>query len=373
MDPDNSNQENLNEDQSQPQKEQETQQETPQKPKFNSLSEIAMPAEAQTMKTPRKKTSIWKILFVILFILSVIGNVILLGTVALVAAFSSGGSTNEFQEESIMSGSKGSKIGVIRIEGVINMETADTVIRQLDKASKDSKVSGIIIRTITPGGSVVASDEIHHAITRYKAVTGKPVIAFMQGLAASGGYYTSVACDEIIAEPTTITGSIGVIMQTFTLEELFKDKLGIESVTMKSGRRKDWPTTFSKVSDEQKEYLMNKLIMPAYDRFVTLIAKGRDGLNVEQVKALGDGSIYHANEALKNGLIDQIGYMEDAINLISDLAGVKNPYVFEYKKEFRFSSILGAESKSKSLIQMNESDIRNALTPNLMYLWNGNN
>ncbi len=369
MESDNNNQENLNEDQPQQQPQPQAEQEQ----KFNSLSDIAMPAASQPAATPRKKTSIWKVFFVILFVLSVLGNIILFGTVALVAAFSGTGSNSDFQEESIVNGSKGSKIGVIRIEGVIDAETADTVIRQLDKAGKDPRVKGIIMRTATPGGSVVASDEIHHAIIRYKNTTGKPVIAFMQGLAASGGYYTSVACDKIIAEPTTITGSIGVIMQTFMLEELFKDKLGIESVTMKSGKRKDWPTTFSKVSDEQKEYLMNKLITPAYERFVRLVAKGRDGLNVEQVKALADGSIYHADEALENGLIDQIGYMEDAIDLISDLADVENPYVFEYKEEFHFSSLLGAESKSKSLIQMNESDIRNALTPNLMYLWDGSN
>jgi len=134
------------------------------------------------------------------------------------------------------------------------------------------------VRIISPGGSVGASDRIHHEILRFRDKTSKPAVAFMQTLAASGGYYASVACDKIISEPTAITGSIGVIMNHLVLKELLEEKLGISPVVIKSGPRKDWPSVFSEVTDEQKQYVTDKLINPAYDRFVQLVVQGREML-----------------------------------------------------------------------------------------------
>lgn len=335
---------------------------------------IAAAQQPQPIPPQPRKSSGWKIFFGILFAFSVIFNFILLFAIMAVAAFGiTKRSENGFQEAAIQKGYKSNKVAIIRLEGVINMEMAEKFKEQIEKAKKDKTVKGLIIKTISPGGSVVASDEIHHEIMKYREKTEKPVVAFMQGLAASGGYYTSVACDKIIAEPTTITGSIGVIMQTFSLQELVEEKLGVQPVTVKSGEKKDWPTSFKPVTEEQIEYLQQKLIQPAYNRFVNLIDKGRTDLTIEQIKELADGSIYHATEAMENGLIDEIGYIEDAIETISELAGIEKPYVFEYQERFKFADILGAEERANSILNINKNTVREMMTPELLYLWDGTN
>ena len=187
-------------------------------------------------------------------------------------------------------------------------------------------------------------------------------------VAASGGYYTSVACDEIIAEPTTITGSIGVLMGHFVLQGLLEEKLGIQPVVIKSGPKKDWPSSFSQVTDEQKEYIMNKLIDPAYMRFVGLVAEGRDELNFEQVRILADGSIYNATEALENKLIDKIGYFDEVIERAKSLAGIKDGRVVEYKRPFTLSGWLNSEAKAV-LPRLDKTTIYELSTPQLMYIW----
>lgn len=328
--------------------------------------------EASKNDKPRKSYGL-RIFFGIILVLSILFNIFLLLGMIGVASLAFEPQEDGFAEYTIKEGDEDNKIVVIGLEGVIDIEMAKEVIEQIEAAQKDSDVEGLIIRTISPGGSVVASDEIHHAIRKYCEETEKPVVAFMQGLAASGGYYTSVACDKIIAEPTTITGSIGVIMRTFMLEELFAKKLGVEAVTIKSGKKKDWPTAFSEVTDEQREYLMEKLINPAYERFVKLIDEGRESLELEQIKILGDGSIYHATEAMENGLIDEIGYIDEAIELVAKLADISNPHVVEYTETFSLKNLLGAEGKAENLLNISKKTIREATTPELLYLWDGTN
>lgn len=318
---------------------------------------------------PKKSSSFFKFLMVFLLFSSFLFNILLILAVVVMASSSLRNKGPEFNETVVIKGAKSEKIALIRIQGVIDLETARIFHEQIRKATDDGDVQGVLVAIMSPGGSVVASDEIHHDIMQFKEETGCPVLAFMQGLAASGGYYTSVACDKIIAEPTTITGSIGVIMQTFTLQELFEEKLGIDPVTFKSGEKKDWPTSFSTVTEEQKQYIQNKVIIPAYDRFVTLIDDGRENLSLDQIKELADGSIYHASEAKEKGLIDEIGYMEDAIDLIAEMANVSDPFVFEYRRHFRFSDILGSEEQS--IFNISPKTIRDMKTPQLMYLWEG--
>ena len=139
---------------------------------------------------------------------------------------------------------------------------SDWVRRQIDKAEADDNVRALIVRIVSPGGAVSSSDQIHHYINRFKNRTGKPVLGFMQSVAASGGYYSAVACDEIMAEPTVITGSIGVIMNYMVVKELLEEKLGINPVTIKSGKHKDWPSMFNETTDEQKQYLNEKTHHP---------------------------------------------------------------------------------------------------------------
>ena len=327
-----------------------------------------------TPKQP-KKGSGWRIFWGIVIALSVIANVILFFTIiAMATLFISGpgelfDSQKGFAEEVLVKGAASKKIVVVRLQGIIDGAQSQKFKKQLKAIKEDKNVKAVIIRTVTPGGTVSASDQIHNEIMKFRAETNKPVVAFMQTVAASGGYYTSVACDKIIAEPTVITGSIGVIMNNIVIKNLLEEKLGIQPVVIKSGPKKDWPSMFSETTDEQKEYLMAKLIKPAYRRFVTLVAEGRKELSIDEVEQLADGSIYGAKEAKDEKLIDEVGYFEEAIKLTEKLAGIKGARVVEYNRLFSLSTLFGAETKTK-LWEIDHNTLHELTTPQLMYLWN---
>ena len=321
------------------------------------------------------KGSGWRIFWGIVIALSVIANVILFFIViAMVSVIISGpgelfDSRDGFTEEVLVKGPASKKIAVLRLEGIIDSAQSQKFRKQLKAAKADKNVKAVIIRTVTPGGTVAASDRIHNEIMKFRKETNKPVVAFMQTIAASGGYYTSVACDKIIAEPTVITGSIGVIMNTIVIKELLEEKLGIHTVVIKSGPKKDWPSIFSETTEEQKKYLMAKLIKPAYNRFVTLVAEGRKELSIDEVKELADGSIYGAEEAQAEKLIDEVGYFEDAVKLTEKLAGIKGARVVEYNRLFSLSTLFGAKAKTK-LWEIDHNTLHELMVPQLMYLWN---
>jgi protease-4 len=189
----------------------------------------------------------------------------------------------------------------------------------------------------------------------------------MEGLAASGGYYTSVACDEIMAQPTTLTGSIGVIMQYLVVKDMLEGKLGVEPVVVKSGERKDWPSWFRKPSEEEMQYLDERIIQPAYERFVEVVDEGRESLTVEEVRAIADGQIFTAKGAVDANLIDSVGYLDDAIARMKELAGVKEAQVVEYKKPFSWARLLEAERGFK----FDKWMLYEQAAPEVMYLWTG--
>jgi protease IV len=308
----------------------------------------------------------WKILVGIILGFSIIANLVLLTTLAasiIIFAASKG----EYLLEKVMEeGPAANKIAVIKIEGIIDNQLAEEVSQQIKAAKKDKSVKAVIFRTNSPGGSVSGSDRLYDQICKFREETGKPAVAFMETVAASGGLYTSCGCDKIIAEPTAITGSIGVIMGSFVLQDLFEQKLGIKPVIVKSGPKKDWPTIFEPVTEEQVQYINEKLITPAYERFLGIVAKSRkDVLTIEQVRVLADGSIYGAKEALDDKLIDEIGYMEEAIKLAKTLAKITDAKVVEYEKPFSFESFL----ETKSIFRLDRNSIYKLTTPQLMYLW----
>jgi protease IV len=316
-----------------------------------------------------KKSIGWKIFFGIILAFSILANIVLFVSLIVVGSISLAGTSKKgfYKENVIQSGPSSSKIVIINIEGVIQNQMAKEIAEQIDTAREDSKVKAVIFRIVSPGGAVGASDRLYYQIKSYKKETGIPVVAFMDTMAASGGYYASAACDKIIAEPTAITGSIGVIMGHFVMQELLEMKLGIKPVVVKSGPHKDWPTTFEPVTEEQLTYLHDKLIMPTYERFVSIVAESRkDVLDANQVRELADGSIYNAQEALDKKLIDQIGYLPDAIELAKSLANLEDAKVVEYEKPFTFESIFGANSL---LQKFNRSTLYELTTPQMMYLW----
>jgi protease-4 len=191
----------------------------------------------------------------------------------------------------------------------------------------------------------------------------------MQGVAASGGYYSSVACDTIIAEPTTITGSIGVIMGYLVLQQLLEEKLGIQPIVVKAGEKKDWPSSFKMPTEEQLQYLQERIINPAYNRFVEVVLDGRSELTKEDVNRLADGSIYWADQALKEKLIDDIGYLNDAIDEVKSQAGIEKAQVVEYHKPFSIADMLAA--KTKAAIQIDRKTLYELSVPQVLYLWTG--
>jgi protease-4 len=308
----------------------------------------------------------WKILLGIILVFSIIANLALLLALAVSITLFAAGKSGYFIEKTLEKGPYANKIAVIKIEGLIDNKLSEDVGQQISAAKEDKNVKAVIFRTNSPGGGIAASDRIYDQICRFRTETGKPAVAFMETVAASGGLYISCGCDKIIAEPTTITGSIGVIMGHLVLQDLFEQKLGIKPVIVKSGTKKDWPTIFEPVTEEQIAYLNDKLITPAYERFINIIAKSRkDILTVEQVRALADGSIYNASEALEIKLIDEIGYMPETIALAKSLAGISEAKVIEYTKPFSFENLLEARTSFK----LNKDTFYELAAPQLMYLW----
>ena len=316
-----------------------------------------------TVERPKKRTG-WRVFWGIVLVLSVLANIMLfLMLIGVVAMFASGQS-GIFTEEVIQKGPRATKIAVIRLEGIIDNERAQDVYMQLKRAREDKHVKGLILRVNSPGGTISGSDRIYNEI-RHK--TDKPVVAFMQGMAASGGYYTSVGCDKIVAEPTTITGSVGVIMGYLVLQELLEGKLGIQPVIIKSGEKKDWPSSFRPPTEEQIQYLQEKLIIPAYNRFLQIVDEGRPMLTLDDVKRLADGSIYGAQEAVDEKLIDKIGYLDDAIEQVKALAEIEEAQVVEYRRPFRMADFLN--SRSRNILRIDKTTLYELSTPQLLYLW----
>jgi protease-4 len=316
---------------------------------------------------PKKRTG-WKIFWGIILGMSVLANIVLFLMLIGVAAALMMGKEDIFNEEVIQSGPRTAKIAVITVQGIIDNELAQNVYEQIKSARQDSRVKGLILRVNSPGGTISGSDRICNEIRKYRKEEDKPVVAFMQSIATSGGYYVSVGSDKIVAEPTAITGSIGVIAGYFVFQELLEEKLGIQPTIFKSSEKKDWPSPFRPVTEEQRQYIQDKLINPAYNRFVQVVAECREEvLTLDDVKRLADGSIYGAEEALSEKLIDKIGYIDEAIAEVKSLAGIKKAQVVEYRKPFSLSYLLN--SRSGNILKIDQSTLYELSTPQILYLW----
>ena len=207
------------------------------------------------------------------------------------------------------------KIGVVDIYGPIT--GADKTVRLIEKYAKDSSIKGILVHIDSPGGAVAPSQEIYEALLR--ARKKKKVVASMATLAASGGFYIAVGADRIVANPGTITGSIGVIMGFADFRKLMS-KLGVESIVIKSGRYKDIGTSARPFTDEDRK-MLEGVISDVYMQFVEAVAKQRH-LEISQVKKLADGRIFSGRQGKELGLVDQLGTFRDAIKLLASLTGI---------------------------------------------------
>ena len=334
----------------------------------NSLQQPGGVPSPQMVQTGGKGTG-WKILWAIITGFSVLANVALFLMLIGVVVLLSGGKEKKFTEEVIEEGPRTARIAIVSLEGIIDEEQARNMYWQLKMARADKSVKGLIIRVNSPGGTLSGSDQIYNEILNYRSRENKPVVAFMQGVAASGGYYSSVACDEIVAEPTAITGSIGVIMGYLVLQQLLEEKLGIQPVIVKAGAKKDWPSSFKPPTDEQLQYLQERIIDPAYKRFVKVVVDGRKELTEEDVNRLADGSIYWAKQALDEKLIDDIGYLKDAIEKVKSRANIEKAQVIEYRKPLSLADILTA--KNKAAVRIDQRTLYELAAPQVLYLWTG--
>ncbi len=326
---------------------------------------------------PRRRGGAWTVIATILLALSAVANgVLLLTVIGLAAGFSAslaGGVTEaELIERVVQKGPASSKIAVLRIEGIIDETAAESLLKQIERAADDPRVKAVILRINSPGGGLTASDMIYHDLTTYLADADKPIIAAMDSVAASGGYYVACAADRIIAQPTTITGSIGVIAQLFFLQGLMQDKLGITPVTLKMGDQKDWPNMFGAagLADDQREYLMKSLLEPGYERFVDVVAEGR-AMDRNDVLRLATGRIFLAPEALQVGLVDEVDYFDRAVEAAMEAAGIDEARVIEYVEPFSLGNLLGLSAKAGRALDLAPEKLASLASPKVMYLWTG--
>lgn len=208
---------------------------------------------------------------------------------------------------------------------------------ELDTAMTDRNVQGIILSVDTPGGGILESAEIHRAIVETKELTDKPVYVAMGGMAASGGYYIAAPTDRIFATPQTLTGSIGVIMSSYNVAELL-DNIGIEEQVYKSGPYKDILSPTREPLEEEDE-IIQAIVDEYYDEFVDVIAQGRD-MEEDRVRELGDGRIYTGRQALEEGLVDDLGSLEDAISAMREELG-SNYQVVSNDEFLNFGNLFG--------------------------------
>jgi protease IV len=219
----------------------------------------------------------------------------------------------------------GDGVGVLQIDGAI--DDSRSVLLEMKRLKEMPWVKAIVVRIDSPGGAVAPTQEISEEIQRSKKQ--KPIIASMGGMATSGGYYIAAACDRIVANPGTLTGSIGVIMQLNNVEDLMK-KIGVKGINVKSGVNKDLGSPFQTISPEGREILQS-LVDNVHSQFVAAVAKGR-GMNEAQVRKLADGRVYSGAQAKELGLIDQFGTLDDAIEIAAKRAGLESEPAVYYSR-----------------------------------------
>jgi len=245
----------------------------------------------------------------------------------------------------------GDAVAVIRLDGAITSGpedyltttgiTPDRVADLLKQAAADPAIKAVVVRVNSPGGSVVASDEIYHSFSEFE----KPIVIWMGEMAASGGYYIACGGDYIFAHPDTLTGSIGVISQFINVEELL-DEIGVDVVVITSGPHKDFGSLFREMTEEEQA-LWKKITDEIYQGFVELVAQARD-MPLEVVRELADGSVYTGRQALELGLVDEVGTPDDAIAKAAELGGIEGePRVIELKTTPTFlETLYGFQARS---------------------------
>ena len=231
------------------------------------------------------------------------------------------------------------RVALVKIEGVLLL--SEPVVEELTGYAEDSSIKAIVIRIDSPGGGVVPSQEIYNAVKNARK-EGKKVVASMGSVAASGGYYIAAAADRIVANPGTLTGSIGVKIEFANLEKLL-EKIGVKGMVVKSGEYKDIGSPYRDISEQEKK-LLQDVIDDVHSQFIKAVAEGRN-LPETEVRAIADGRIFTGQQALALKLVDELGDQADSVRTAGGLAGIKGkPVLIEKRKKMPFFEYLKEES-----------------------------
>ena len=336
-------------------------------PPLNPPPVIVPPAQSR----PPRRGRGWMVLALVLLVLlglSVLGNLgQFAGDIVSVKGIHTRPAGPKLEEAVLEDNDAGNKIAVVDIDGIITSRgddqngynMVDVVKAQLDRARDDSKVKAVVLRVDSPGGEVLASDEIYRALVDFQKDSGKPVITSMGNLAASGGYYVSLASRWIVANDLTITGSIGVILHTWNYRALM-DKVGLQPEVYKSGRFKDMLSgerNPAEIPPEERE-MVQALIDETYARFQGVVEDGRDSAhqrNKSEGKALADnwkdyadGRVLSGTQAYDLGFVDERGTFQDAVSRAKKIAGIHGANLIQYQKRYDLSNFLRLFGKSQA-------------------------
>jgi len=287
--------------------------------------------------------------------------------------------------EEQLSGTGPAKVLLIELSGLISAQDSGGLVPQpnlvaqikeeLNRAAEDERVGAVVLRINSPGGTVTASDILYHEVLAFKGKRKVPVVASIMDVGASGGYYVAVAADKILVHPSSVTGSLGVIMLTMNARGLL-EKVGLEATAVTSGPKKDMGSPFRAMTDEERA-IFQGVIDSFYERFLTVVREGRPNLTAEQIRRLADGRIYAGEQAKAAGLVDAVGYLDDAIELAKKEAGLAEARVVVYRRpgDYRpniYARLLsggGGWNGMPSLDLMTLTSLVRGGTPQFMYLW----
>lgn len=285
-------------------------------------------------------------------------------------------------KEEVVGGSGKAKVLLVEVSGVISDHEGGGLVEEpnllahvkeeLSRASEDESIKALVLRINSPGGTVTASDVLHHEIVKFKEKRKVPVVASIMDVGASGGYYVAVASDKIVAHPSSVTGSIGVIMMTMNARGLM-EKIGMEANAVTSGPRKDMGSPFRAMTEEERQ-IFQGVINSFYERFLAVVREGRKNLSADEVRRLADGRIYSGEQAKTLGLVDSVGYLDDAVDLAKQQAGVQEARIVTYRRpgEYRnniYSRLSGDGGGLAALAGLDPMALARGGTPRFMYLW----
>ena len=276
-----------------------------------------------------------------------------------------------YQLETVERGRGPASVLMIPVHGIIAPDEGAApatiaILRQLRTEGRPGGIKAVILHVDSPGGDVTTCDVIADEIRKCRQ-KGIKFVAFFGDLAASGGYYVSAGADRIVARPTSIAGSIGVIMMHFDAQKLLTEKLGVRDESLTSGAYKEVPSIFRPMTAEERAYLQN-IVNSLYEHFVKVVADGRK-LKPEEVRKLADGRVYTAEEAKRLGLVDQIGQRDEAIAAAREFAGSDATVVFYRRQPSFLERLWEGEAKASPVPREVQTLMRLAVQPRLLYLW----